>query len=61
MNSKLTNVETNNSSLESRLTEIEKKLTSIGQIREDFDKVNPKFKGELEIKTVLKKTRIARC
>lgn len=30
MNSKLTNIETKNSSLEFRLTEIEKKITAIG-------------------------------
>lgn len=53
MNSKLTNIETKNSSLESRLTEIEKK---IHQIREDLVKDTSQVnKVKLEIKTVKKK------
>lgn len=38
-NSKLTNIETKNSFLETSLTQNEKKITAIGHIREDLDKV----------------------
>lgn len=50
-NSKLTIIETKNKSLE----EIEKKITAIGQIRENLDSITSRVnKVELEIKTVKK-------
>lgn len=57
MNSILTNIETKNSSIEFRLTEIEKKITAMNQIREDLDNITSRVnKVELEIKTVKKTT-----
>lgn len=60
MISKLTNIETKNSSLETSLTQIVKKITAIGQIRKDLDKVTSHGqvnKVELEIKTVKNTTK----